>query len=71
MSNKMKFCKYCNRQVRPVQSSDKSSAITNLFRGIFHLFLMVVTCGLYLIAYVIGKGFGSKEMVCPICNARM
>lgn len=69
--SKMKHCQYCDRPVRPMLCQARSSFITQIFKGAFHIVMTIITVGLYLIIYSLSKTLQGKEMVCPICNARM
>ena len=62
----MKWCRYCQRWVRPVVTKKS-------FNWLIAIFLAVMSFGILLIVYFIISAFSGSggKKACPICNAKM
>jgi hypothetical protein len=68
----MKYCSYCRREVRPIDSRDTTGFVMKILRFLVVLMLSGLTAGLFLIMYLPARAYSKHcNMVCPICNAKL
>jgi hypothetical protein len=68
----MKYCKYCQREVQPIESKNDTGCIMGLLKLCMVIFLTSITMGLFLLLYLPARSYSKHcNMVCPICNAKI
>jgi len=68
----MTYCKYCDREVRPIEEKDTTGFTMKLVKFLLFIVMCGITGGVWLLIYIFAKIVSKPfRMVCPICNCRL